>query len=64
MKQHFLQETEYTCGPACFRMILSDFKEEEVWEIELERMMNTNEKTGTSHENLVRMVVLNNLSIW
>ncbi len=50
-ESYFKQKKEYTCGPACVRMILNDFgiKKEEK---ELERELKTNTKRGTLHKQI------------
>lgn len=50
--KHFLQKSDYTSGPACMRMVLSDFGIESS-EIELKKMLDANEKTGTSYESII-----------
>lgn len=52
MKQYH-QEKDYTCGPACLRMVLSDFGMETTEKF-LENMMDTNERTGTSYDSLIK----------
>lgn len=48
---YYKQETEYTCGPACVRMILAYYgikRSEKV----LARMLKTNKIIGTEHKNI------------
>ncbi len=49
---YFKQQTEYTCGPACVRMILASYgvnRSEKV----LAKMMKTNKMIGTDSKNMV-----------
>lgn len=50
--KHFIQKTNYTCGPACIRMVLSKWGIE-VSEEELVKQMHTNDKEGTKPEEMV-----------
>ncbi len=47
------QETEYTCGPACMRMILSSLNLNKS-EKQLVKELRTNKVSGTKHKNLFR----------
>jgi ABC-type bacteriocin/lantibiotic exporter with double-glycine peptidase domain len=53
--KYFPQHTEYSCGPACLKMIFHhlglDYSEKK-----LIKLCHTIEKTGTSHEHLVNEV--------
>lgn len=49
----FKQETEYTCGPACMKMILASLNVEKS-ENTLSKMMNTNREYGTLHKDMIR----------
>lgn len=56
---YFIQEQSWTCGAACFRMILKYFgvkKSEE----QLIKIIGTNKFCGTSHKNLVNSAKLYN----
>lgn len=51
--KYFKQETFYTCGCACFRMVLSHFFDVVPSESKLEKEMHTApENTGTSYEDM------------
>ena len=54
---YYKQEKNYTCGCACFKMILSELKPNiEISEFELEVQMNTSmDNTGTHYDDLVRI---------
>ncbi len=47
--KYFKQETDYTCGPACVRMMLSKFGIES-FEMELEALLETMPNSGTHYE--------------
>src|SRR5689334_17011484 len=54
--EYFRQQTYYTCGCACFRMVLSNFKLNVPRESELELQMHTApENTGTSYADMIRI---------
>jgi len=45
--KHYYQEEDYTCGPSCFRMVLSGFGID-IKESDLTKMMNTSDLYGTT----------------
>ncbi len=51
--KYFKQETGYTCGCACFRMIISAFSDDIPDEQSLIKELSTNDKTGTLPGNLI-----------
>lgn len=51
---YFKQNTDYTCGPASLAMALS-FLGKHRSELSLSRLALTNEDTGTTHSNIVRV---------
>ena len=53
---YFKQEKDYTCGCACFRMILSHFNMEVPSEHNLEKEMNTSfSNTGTDYSDMKKI---------
>ena len=55
--KYFQQETNYTCGCAAFRMILSNFMKEEDIPVEkyLESKLSTNTDIGTHWDSIVKL---------
>lgn len=51
--QYFKQEKDYTCGCACFRMVLSAQGLPDVDEQTLEETMGTTWESGTSYDKMV-----------
>ncbi len=51
---HYSQNKDYTCGPACLRMILSYYGKD-YSEKELERLLTTTQEKGTKEENLIKI---------
>jgi predicted double-glycine peptidase len=50
---YFAQETNYTCGNACFRMVLNHLGLEDVPEETLIMQMKTTEHSGTHYDFLI-----------
>ena len=48
----FKQHTDYTCGPACMKMVMKYFGKE-FTEEHLKKLMKTKKKDGTEHSALV-----------
>lgn len=60
----FNQETFYTCGCACFRMVLDHFNLNVPRENDLAKQMHTTpENTGTSYEDMIRIGLKYNLDV-
>lgn len=60
----YRQETYYTCGCACFRMVLSNFKLKVPRESKLAKQMNSSpENTGTSYDDMIRIGEEYNLQV-
>lgn len=55
--EYFKQETNYTCGVACFRMVLSQFEDTVPEEAELVPELKTNNKIGTHPKDLVAVAI-------
>jgi ketosteroid isomerase-like protein len=53
---HHFQRTDYTCGPATFKMLLEAVWGLEVDEASLARRMRTNERIGTRQRTMTRFV--------
>lgn len=51
--KYFKQEKDYTCGPACFRMVMSEFDMPDIAEEELETIMGTSPEMGTYYDLMV-----------
>lgn len=51
----YKQETDYTCGCACVRMIIGHFETEEdvPYEMDLEKVLDTNDRQGTDPKTIV-----------
>lgn len=58
--EYFKQETDYTCGPACVRMMLSNFGIES-FESELEYFLETKPNCGTHYDQFDKVVDKYNL---
>lgn len=54
MKQYLKQSTDYSCGPACLKMIFSSYGKE-LDEKELIKRCEANEKTGTAHKKMMHV---------
>lgn len=61
--KYFQQETNYTCGVACLRMIISHFSDFTPSEEELISILETNDKIGTHPHKLKEWALANNYSI-
>lgn len=59
---YYKQETNYTCGPACCRMILSKFGIEET-EQNLVKILETKSHEGTGYEQLFKFAEKYNLDV-
>ena len=53
---YFKQNTDYTCGPASLKMVIS-FLGKFQSEIQLAKIANTNEDSGTTHKNMVTVAL-------
>ena len=52
--KYFKQETNYTCGPACVRMMLSKFGIES-YEKDLEQLLETTNYSGTTYDSFNKL---------
>jgi ABC-type bacteriocin/lantibiotic exporter with double-glycine peptidase domain len=59
---YYKQETGYTCGPACCRMILSKFGIEET-EQSLARLLETQHNEGTGYDQMFKLAEKYNLDV-
>lgn len=51
--KYFKQEKDYTCGPACFRMVMSEHGLPDIEEEKLEEIMGTSDESGTYYDLMV-----------
>lgn len=53
--EYYEQETGYTCGNACFRMVLSDQGLPDMTEEQLVEIMETKPESGTHYNDMVKV---------
>lgn len=51
----YQQTTEYSCGPACARMVLHRYGVDDYDELELAKMMGSDQSSGTDTENMAKL---------